>query len=305
MCARTHNLDDLDVSILRELHTNTPKFNVRESFSDVARALGVDEETVRRRVKRAKALGFLPRWKLMVNPRLVGLEAAHFYAECGEVEKAKAIPQLELLDGIVYLVDFQGGGLRALLYYEDNESLERRLRLVSSICGSPQVTTWKSEFPRPSVRMKGVDWHILDAMKEDARRDPDAVAKSLGVSVRTVQRRLSIMNEGRAMYLVGPPDIERVGGLVCNFLVFCPDAQKKKAADSVVLSTLGRIGSSDTSGEHYSIFGVACENHTEAEKVKEKFRAMDGVRSVRMDVMRNFITVQKWLSGEVRKRSRA
>ncbi len=49
------NLDDLDMRIIRELGGSRPtQWNVRESYSNIARKLGVDEETVRMRVNRAE-----------------------------------------------------------------------------------------------------------------------------------------------------------------------------------------------------------------------------------------------------------
>jgi DNA-binding Lrp family transcriptional regulator len=47
--------------------------------------------------------------------------------------------------------------------------------------------------------MRKLDWRIVDAMREDAWRDLDDVARLLGVSIRTVQRRLSAMKDGKAI----------------------------------------------------------------------------------------------------------
>ena len=107
------------------------------------------------------------------------------------------------------------------------------------------------------------------------------------------------MKEGRAVYLSRPPNVNVVGGLMCNFLVFCPDRDKKRAADEMILSTISRIGAADTLPEEYSSFGISCENFAEADKVTEKIKAIYGVESVRMRVVKEIIFVEDWLRYQI------
>jgi hypothetical protein len=128
------------------------------------------------------------------------------------------------------------------------------------------------------------------------------VSKALGVSTRTVQRRLTAMEEAKAVYLSGAPNPNAVGGLMCNFLVFCPDPRKKGDADKVVYSTFNRISGSDTSPEQYSSFGMSCENLSQADGVLAGMKSIDGVSNVRMGIMKELIVVQDWLKDAIDKR---
>src|SRR5580658_360973 len=91
------NLDDLDFGILRELGgSNLSRWNVRESYSDIARKLGVDEETVRARVKKASERGLIPAWRIMVNPLLIDCREAHLEIEVRDEErKAEAVSKIK------------------------------------------------------------------------------------------------------------------------------------------------------------------------------------------------------------------
>jgi DNA-binding Lrp family transcriptional regulator len=184
--------------------------------------------------------------------------------------------------------------------YENDESLARQVQLIESICDSPTLALWTNPFPRPNVRMSHLDWRIIDAMREDVWRDLEDVAKALGVSARTIQRRLTAMKEGKAVYLSRPPNVKVVGGLMCNFLVFCPDKDKKRIADQTVQSTFSRIGASHTAPEQYSSFGISCENFSEADKVTERLKGIDGVQSVRMRVVKEIIVIDDWLGDQIR-----
>ena len=105
--------------------------------------------------------------------------------------------------------------------------------------------------------------------------------------------------EGRAVYLLWPPNADVVGRLLCNFLVFCQDPGKKRAADYSIHSNFTRIGASDTSSEHFSTFGISCENYSEADKVLERLKTIDGVTSVRMRIIKEIILVPDWLRNQI------
>lgn len=288
--------------IIREFG-GSPQWNVRESYSSISRRLGVDEETVRMRVNRAKEHGFIPAWRMMVNPLLIDCRQANLELEVKDEQgKVNAIAKTKAVDGVIAIVDFRGKEISVLMHYEDDQSLSRRVQLIESVCESGKSALWDSLFPRPDVRMSRLDWRIIAAMWEDAWKDLEEVARLLGVSARTVQRRLTAMREGKAVYLLRPPNVSVVGGLMCNFLV-CSDPKKKRAADSLILSTFSRIGASDTSGEQFSTFGISCGNFAEADKVTERLKAADGVKSVRMRVVNEIAVVGDWLRDQIAMRS--
>lgn len=292
-----HHLDELDVKIIKELRSpGSPQWNVRESFSEISRKLGVDEETVRRRVNMARQHGFLPVWRLRVNPRIVGWESAGLDLEVEDEEKkANAIRQIGLVEGVTEVIDFRGKGLQVALNYANEESLRKNAKRIAGICGTARTALWKSEFPKPKADMKRLDWEIVAALREDARKELEAVATALKVTVRTVQRRLASMTENKAIYLVAAPNVKMVGGLICGFLIFAPDERKKRAADKVALATIPRMGGSETSPDLYSTFGAVCENLSEADAIAANLKALDGVESVRLGIVREFVPVDDWL----------
>jgi DNA-binding Lrp family transcriptional regulator len=296
------NLDDLDFRIINELGgSRSSLWNVRESYSNIARKLGVDEETVRMRVSRARERGFLPDWRVMVNPLLINFREANLNLEVkDEARKDEAISKIKAVDGVYSIINFRGNEIVVLMYYED--SAASKVRQIESICGSQRLTLWDNPFPHPEVQMKKTDWRIIAAMQDDAWRDLDDVAKQLGLSTRTVQRRLSALKEGRAIYVHRPPNADAVTGLMCNFVVSFSDKTKKRAGDYAIHSTFNRMGASDTSHDQFSIFGISCENFAEADKVAEKLRGIDGVHSVRMRIIKEIIFTQEWLKNEIEKR---
>lgn len=169
-----HRLDDLDVLIIKELGGPAwPQWNVRETYSSIAKRIGVDEETIRRRLKRAERLGSLAGWMMMFSPRLIGCEAASMDLEVEDEEKKdKAIGEIARADGVVKILNFRGRGLQVSLYYqnENEEALKRKTEIIGSICGTSELTVWRLGFPQPNVRMTVTDWKIVEVMLEEQGR---------------------------------------------------------------------------------------------------------------------------------------
>jgi DNA-binding Lrp family transcriptional regulator len=299
-----HRLDDLDVRIMKELGSpNSFQWNVRETYSSIAKRISVDEETVRRRLKRAEELGSLPGWRMMVNPRLIGCEAASLDLEVEDEEKKeRAIAEVRLVDGVIKILDFRGRGLQVTLYYQNADALRRKTELIGSICGSSETTVWELGFPNSDVRMTRTDWRIVQEMLGDPRKSLEDVSKLVGVSVRTVERRLTSMRDERVVYLQGIPNFRMFAGLSCVFLVFCTDAKRKSLVDKLMLSKVQRVELANTGSDQYSTFVMIFDNLSEADDTIKWIRSLDGVDSVKMGIMKELIVVQDWLRDEISKR---
>ncbi len=110
------------------------------------------------------------------------------------------------------------------------------------------------------------------------------------------------MREGKAVYLVGDPNVEALGGMLCCFLVTCPDHQRKAEVDGEIRSNFHRMGLSDMSSEEHSIFGMPFENLVEADRALERLKSIRGVQSAGMHIMKEVIVVRDWMKSEIEKR---
>jgi hypothetical protein len=64
---------NLETRILRELTSPSSfQWNFRESYAAMGRRLGADEETVRATLGRSVRMGLVQKWRLILNPELLG-----------------------------------------------------------------------------------------------------------------------------------------------------------------------------------------------------------------------------------------
>jgi DNA-binding Lrp family transcriptional regulator len=295
--------DDLDIRIIRALTSPSSfQWDVRISYGRVAAGLNIDEETVRNRLRQMNDVRFLRGWQLILNPTLLGREAAIVELRVGDTEsKPEVISRLKLLEGVTLIDDFYGQELAVSTLYENPLALERQVRLLASLGGSPTAVSWKLGFPRCDLVPTKTDWRIMQALRRDGRGRLSDVARNLRLSSRTVKRRMTQLIDGNAFYLDPLLKLENVGGVRCRFWV-TSEASWKQAVDKAILSGLPRIISTHTAPQEYSLFVAHLSNLREVEERLLWMKQLGGVREVRSTIEVEHIHVQEWLEGEIQKR---
>jgi len=295
--------DDIDIRIIRALASPSSfQWDVRVSYAHVAERLDVDEETVRNRLKRMNDARFLQGWQLVLNPVLLGREAAIIELRVSDSgSKPEVISRLKLLDGVMLIDDFYGKELAVLTLYESAATLERQVRLIASLCGCPNPAWWKLGFPPCKLTPTATDWRIIHAVRRNGRGRLSDIARGLQLSTRTVKRRLTHLVDGDAFYLDPILDVGKVGGVRCRLWV-TSEPSRKRAVDKAILSGLQRIISTHTAPQEYSLFVAHLSNASEVQEVSQWVGKLDGVKEVRSTIEVEHIHVQEWLEGEIEKR---
>ncbi len=279
------------------------QWDVRQSYSSIARKLKVDEETVRRRILRAEKRGILGGSELVLNPYLIGREPVAMavkVAGSDNVKKLRAIQQMKLVDGVLFIVDFQGKSLQVLLYCESEKAISRRTALISSISGDRDpLILRKVGFPFCDLLLTRTDLLILKSLRRDPRKDTASIASEIGVSARTIERRISVLTANNAFFHLSRPNFRRTEGVACSVIISYQNAKKKRGLDEIIASKLDRIVFSVTAESTASQFTFVCNNVVEAEEIEQWIQGLDGVAEARMGIIKEFILVSGWLDDEI------
>jgi DNA-binding Lrp family transcriptional regulator len=282
----------------------TPRYmqwNVRESYSNIARRLGIDEETVRKRIKRQEKLGAIQGWRAVIHPNLIGCVDAYVDLEVSNAKRnEEVLSQLKLLEGIIVITNFEGKGLFILFYTEPGEALSRKVQLICSICGTRDFTTLNSYLPPCDLKLSGTDWKIIWSIRDDPRKNLSEIAKEARVTARTVNRRLTQLTERRAFFLMGLPNFRQLVGTTGNFLIFFSGGEKRSSAAERIISRFENTAFAAIT-QSSLMCNIFFHNLSEAEEAYEWIKKLEGVGEARMRIIRDLIFVQDWL-GEVMKR---
>lgn len=291
-------MDTLDVAIFREaIHPRGNfQWNVRESYRQLADALGVDEETARLRVKRLQEQGILRGWEIVLNPTVLGRVLLRLdLPPLPPARKEALLAQAPHLDGIRWVFDhFEGSVVLAL--FTDPVDVARTVALVESLAGvAPE--TWQIPTPAAAVELTPLDWRILRALRRDPRRPYNEVAEELGVSAKTVKRRVERLMEGRACFLSGVVDFAAARGVI-PVEIAVPHAPGEDPAPvhALLRSLENRIFERLT--PHMSAVSVIAFSMVEVEEIKRRVRQVAGGRE-RASVLLRRITYDDWLDARI------
>lgn len=282
-------MDAMDVAILRRLIQEDAAAplttNPMRSLRAIARDLEVDKETVRQRLLRLRQGQFLQPSAVMVNPVLAGLRAAHVWMDGIEPEaKPDVLADLHARPGIVLLNDYLGHSLYALELHPAGEAVEERRERVRAIPGIQHFRHEELWFPPTDLRLGSLDWRIVRSLQENPNRSAPALAERVGLSARTVRRRLERLIEGSALFVVPRFHLEALEGSMADLAVFHETGASKSAFDQSALSKLtDSLIRAELHNPTFSFFNLILDNVARVRGLVDWAESKPGVDAARLD----------------------
>lgn len=178
----------------------------------IAEKVGTTPETVRKRVRRMEEKDIIEGYQVYPSLDQLDLTAAPIVFTVPDPdEKARAYERVGLIDGVLDVTDFHGPRLLVGLAHRSASERDRRIRLLARETGDEAPRTFQApEGGEPDRRFTHLDWRIIQALRGRADRSFSDVAEDVGVSRRTVKRRVDRMTAEESLYvapLVDPGEI--------------------------------------------------------------------------------------------------
>lgn len=299
-----HGLDSTDVHILRQLlqGRTLPSLeqDFRRSFQTLAKNIGVDVDTVRNRMKRMLKIGFIQGWRVILNPHLIGMkESAAWFDLSAEDSKTKILSSLKLVPGVQVIVNFYGPLIIVFFRHEGSDrSLKNRVDLIQRLSNVQAVTAADVPWPKVSSKMTETDWKIVRNIQHDPRKNYVLISKEIGVSTRTVQRRLRRMVEDTMIYNLPQTNYRAIEGTIMAGLIMGLSPQAPSNLLTEITTRLDQymwyifplVLSSKPVGQYWMI-SLALPSTAKAREILDWARDLGGVRIARMEWMEEQITI--------------
>ncbi len=284
---------------MRELWGSPDIWNTKKSYVEIASKLGVDEETVRNRVKHLKESGFLLGFRLVPNPTLLRRALASLRIEFPDREsKQKAIPRLAQMDGVLNIASTYDKSVMVTLFADEDEDFSKPiicLGIEGKISRVPGLVLRTTSF-----RMTRLDWEIVYLLLRDAERKLDEIAKQLKVSTRTIKRRLNMMMRETGIFTMPIVDLRKTEGISYQLRVHSETGSRSEVEKSVLAKIADLIFRASDS-KNWSIFGFTGANVAEGNEILEWVSEQPGVKSAEMTITENVVQVFDWLESEIQK----
>jgi DNA-binding Lrp family transcriptional regulator len=284
-------MDGRDIALLRalilDIHGYPARSEVRETQASIARKLHLSKQTVKHRIDGYRNSGFLKRWQIFLNPKLIGQELAQVHLDViPPSSKGDVIAKIRLVDGVWHIANMYGNALGVGLSYENETALRNRLQLIARICNSEQVSLGRIPFPSCGYRFAPIDLAIIRAANGDPWQSNESIAKRAGVSTRTVKRRLDSMIRERAIFVTPNLDVTRLKGtIVADLMVFFAGMSPASEAEQEVARIINEKFVSAVKGPGYSYSEMLLGNIAEKSGILTRVKMLDGVKEAYLDLV--------------------
>ncbi len=193
-------LDRLDLGILKMLLVNNgvpPPGNsaLKKSFRSMAKELSVDQGTIRKRMKRFQEQRVLKGWYLGINPGInpgiTGQDVIYFWLTI-EKESAKedVIERLLSLTNLERACNYLGPTVKMILLCRKGTDIDNMMNQIARLTGSQAIMRSRAFLEVPALHPGETDLAIIGSLRRDPWKPYPTVAKELGLSARTVKRRV-------------------------------------------------------------------------------------------------------------------
>ena len=284
-------MDRVDVGIIRWFlqgqQTVPFRAEVKPMVKTLSKRLGVTGETVRNRVRRMFDSGVLNGVTLQPNPTLLGMKTSAFgmYVP-SSVSRPELIRKIGLIEGCQLSVSHIDGLVGVVFMHEGGESLERKVKLMQGLAGVKDGFLTAVPFPPCELELTQTDWKLMAALRPDASLSYSELSAKLGISKKTVKRRVERMVSGGAVFTMALHQVRAVkGSLEANLVVFYDEGADRAATDVSIMREIDDIMIYAGVWGSYSVYAISIPNLASAEETAQKVRKIRGVRDARASVM--------------------
>jgi DNA-binding Lrp family transcriptional regulator len=286
-------LDKLDVKILRELIQDQSYpilIDFRRSLRIIGKKFSVDEHTVKNRVAKLRQLGLWEGWRLFLNPRLLGIRFYIFWLDIPPHSKDDLLRKLRLIEGVVVINDYHGNVIAVQVYCQDEQSLRKKIELISAMSNSENVAVGEFSLPQCEVSLKSTDWQIARSMLANARKTYNVVGKELGLSTKTVKRRLRRMIEGKALFAGRYTSLKLFkGAVLADLVVLYVNSESRAGVDKKITTQFDDYVYFVGQFIGVGLFRLIIPNLTIADEILSWVKGQSGVRSARVELLKDRI----------------
>jgi len=192
------NLDDLDISILKMLTTNS-----RTSDHSIARKLQVTTNTVKNRVRNLMKEGVLLGFETHLSATFFNATHCWLSAQLyGSELQQKTVEEIGKIDKVSFIMPTTENLMLISMDFFNSTDLDNTIQQMSKIKEITGIDTliYSSQHFRKKIDISPLDWKIIKSIRFDSRRSPSEIAKECGVSTRTVNRRLRRLHDGGVVH---------------------------------------------------------------------------------------------------------
>ena len=192
----------------------------------IASGLGLDEKTVRVRLRRLEQDGFIKYYQAAPDLSLLGMtaEVTYRFEAVNVATKLEALRYAQEQVGMVEALDFLGPSFVVTGAGKTIDAAVEIGKRIAHRCELDRFEQGRRTLESSDARLTPLDWRIIERMRYDARAPLGEVAGALGITARMVRYRLGRIRASGAVTIRPVIDARRQVGLLVYRLTITAEA---------------------------------------------------------------------------------
>ncbi len=226
-------MDAKDVRIFCEIAFRDLSYNATTqrhvSPTEIGRKLGLDEKTVRVRIKKMEEDGFIKYYQALPSLALFGLGFISLYRfeAMNIATKQRIMQSVHQIPHVVEAVEYLGptvsidiAGETAALVQSTADGIAGRFELTELNLGMRTIRD-------PGVILDQLDWQLIRKLRYDARMTTADIAKSLSITPRMAEYRIVKLLDSGALLIRAVINTQKQAGLIFYEMELSVDEKKR------------------------------------------------------------------------------
>jgi DNA-binding Lrp family transcriptional regulator len=266
--------------------------NSPPSSKEIGRLLGMDEKTVRSRVRKMEDSGFIKYYQATPSLPLLGLRNLGLYRfeAMNITTKQRLLVYLRSFPHVVEAFDFLGPVVSVSIAGTEQGEIADAVRAIAGMFELTNVGLGERTLRATESRLDGLDWQIIRRLRYDARCTAKDVAKTLSITRRMAEYRMAKVQGSGAVLTRAVIDTRKQEGLVFYELEISLEPSKHISVERELRAmsgeTLWSMSSPRPGALLVNLFGFGLG---EPEESLLKTLKIDGVRACSIFVLKEMV----------------
>lgn len=270
-----------------------------DSFTDrrvsplaIGRKLGLDEKTVRVRVKKMEDDGFIKYYQAVPNLALFGVKNLNSYRleAVNITTKHRIVENIQQVPYIVEAVDYLGQVVSVSIAGASPKEIEEVASILVNRFELTKMNLGVRAAKEPHSSPDKLDWQIIQKLRYDALCNAKDLAQELSITPRMVEYRITKLLDSNALLIRAIINTQKQEGLIFYELEMLVEESKQfavvKRLSEMYGEKLWSIRTSEGGVLLANLFGFTL---AEPEEAAVKALEYDGVRSCSLLIFKEII----------------
>ncbi|RNJ76848.1 MAG: AsnC family transcriptional regulator [Nitrosopumilus sp. H8] len=285
-------MDNLDMRILSRLLNNC-----REPDRQIGKELGVSGGAVHARIQKMEEAGVIEKFLVKIEPPVLGYGILYVVVSDQNIDEI--LGQVRLIGEPFFVVPCIGGVTVCSIVVKGD--LQHKVGLAGKMMkGAKILSIFEAENPGFSSNLTRTDLEILGHLVADPRQRIESIARSTGMSTKTVTRCIEKMheNEGIQFTLVYEP--KKIDGFIPHVVLAWIDGDLKQMLAKLNAEFSGSYLQIPFISKNQIVLFLYSDSIFGMDELAERVRATRGVKSADLFIPKKITFYKEWIKKAVK-----